>query len=191
MIHIDSGRVYYKALWGPPGGLTVYVSPYGPSDTTTQKLYDFTLSIGDTAYVRDNFHYEVIDIDTTLFLGIPRKTLHLGSGWNEWDTWVEGVGSVNGFFYPWAHLFEASCSMCFFTGHYVDSLGVEYTLTYDNPSTCETLEIEENKVHASIRCSGDRIEITSEKTETLKIFSADGRFVYGQKVPVGRELSKY
>ena len=194
LIHIDSGCVYFKALWGPPGGLTVYISPPGPSDTITQLLYDFNLNIGDTAYVNsENFTLTVIDIDTTNFLGIPRKTIHIGFGNNEWDTWVAGLGSVHGFFYPWAHTFEASCDLCFFTGFYSDTVGTQYSLSFDNPSTCETLELNLNPPEPEVktRCGLRKIWITLKKPEKMEIYSSDGKLVYRHLLPVGESVFEF
>ncbi|UKN00703.1 T9SS type A sorting domain-containing protein [Paracrocinitomix mangrovi] len=178
-IYIDSGRVFFKAIWGIQGGLNVFVSPPGPSDTITKKLYDFNLNVGDTAYIGTYGTHIVGSIDTTNILGVPRKTLHLFNGSNEHDTWIEGLGSLHGFFFPWAHLFEASCDLCFFTGNFTDSLGNDYTLTYDNPSTCETLDLPKLEESISIKYLPALAALSVQNAANLKakLYGIDGKLI--------------
>jgi hypothetical protein len=87
-----------------------------------QLLYDFSLSIGDTLNYLDCF-IEVLSVDLiTLLNNAKRKRLNVQinypDGVTKLDSWIEGIGSASGLFYPYKHcnrLYYSSLD-CFFIG---------------------------------------------------------------------------
>lgn len=72
-----------------------------PEDTIIRTLYDFSLSIGDTLYIKGmNYQYtaEVVSVDSINVNGKFRKRLSI-QGYM-YDTWIEGIGSIYGLFAP-------------------------------------------------------------------------------------------
>ena len=70
-----------------------------PEDTIIRNLYDFSLGIGDTLFIKgltEEYTAEVTEIDSILIQGEYRKQLitigYLG------DRWIEGIGSEYGLF---------------------------------------------------------------------------------------------
>ncbi len=95
-------------------------------DTTTQVLYDFGLSVNDTAYWQPSdppFPVIVQSIDTVWLAGRARKRFYLNVFEDEW---VAGVGSMLGLLRPFQYYFEASFSMNCFCGNYLDADSVPY-----------------------------------------------------------------
>jgi hypothetical protein len=124
---IDSGLVYYQSTAVMALGLlhTYY-------DPAINILYDFNLTIGDTAYIDDTDPAIVIDTTTSLILGAPRKSFLLNNG----DEVIHGLGSFTGFFRPFMSTFELGIGMCHFEGNYIDSLLNQYTLDYTISGGC-------------------------------------------------------
>lgn len=122
LIAVDSGKVFYRST-------APYVYSdlgFGYFDTTTQVLYNFNLLVGDTAYAEQE-PITVLAIDTVTLWGQARKHLMLS---NE-DEWIEGVGSVNGLFRPFAAtwgLEAVSYTMVDFCGYYMDADSLPYTM---------------------------------------------------------------
>jgi hypothetical protein len=92
---------------------------YGVSSTDEVKMYDFNLQAGDSAttnvpYSQLSYAKAIVSsIDTIKLLnGEPRKQFHLTNG----DVWIEGIGSLSGFFTPFEPLLTCGIShqlMCF------------------------------------------------------------------------------
>lgn len=78
------GKVYYKGE-----------DYWGPNTDTIVLLYDFTAEIGDTVYTGAWQAHIIQDVDSVMVDGQLRKRLRT------WDQdWIEGLGCINGFFYP-------------------------------------------------------------------------------------------
>jgi hypothetical protein len=73
-------------------------------DTSNYMLYDFALKAGDSVIISNAFRQSVKvyvqSIDSINLAGMFRKKLSLMSATFMPDTWVEGIGSLNGLFYP-------------------------------------------------------------------------------------------
>ena len=112
-IAIDQGRVYYRSSAPFVAGYTSYM------DTSVKVLYDFNLQLGDTAYMDQDEPVLVYQIDTVLLEGGPRRRFSLGNG----ETWIEGMGSTEGFLRPFLWIYECAYSLSSFCGDYqrVDS----------------------------------------------------------------------
>jgi len=106
----SSKRVYAK--------LNNWMYPiYPPSiilfqDTGDVLLYDFSLEIGDSVLIPSTFTYlKVNSIDSILISGNFRKYLVLNAEFHPWinSYWIEGIGSLNGLFWP---RFDQEFSIC-------------------------------------------------------------------------------
>lgn len=75
-------------------------------DTGDVLLYDFSLEIGDSIKIPSVFSYYqymyVINVDSIVVQGSYRKYLVLNSLLHPWvnSYWIEGIGSLNGLFWP-------------------------------------------------------------------------------------------
>lgn len=181
---IDSPKIYFKS-WAPQ------YNPYlAHQDTMTHLLYDFNLQVGDTAYfdASGGFPLIVMNIDTSYLLGVPRRALLLGNWGNVMDTWIQGVGSDKGLFYPWSHTFEAGSELCYFMGNYTDSLASSYTLLYDNPQICEELTVDEPVVARPCWIGLNQIHFYLESAENAKIYDLSGKLLFAEKIPANEYI---
>jgi hypothetical protein len=85
--------------------------PVGPSiDIREHLLYDFSLSVGDTFLVQnpsDSMHF-LNNSDSVLISGTWRKRMTFTTGSGIFPrTWIEGIGDINGLFYPFIWPFES------------------------------------------------------------------------------------
>jgi hypothetical protein len=81
-------------------------------DTGDVLLYDFSLEIGDSILIPSTFLYlKVNTIDSILVNGNFRKYLVLNAEFHPWvnSYWIEGIGSLNGLFWP---RFDQEFSIC-------------------------------------------------------------------------------
>src|ERR1041385_7184406 len=105
-------------------------------------LYDFSLEVGDTLVSGTDF-YAITSIDTPIYIGVPRKTLHVisnlldfgGHPWN--DRWIEGIGSpLSPLGLPgWPYLYRYHCNfdLC--------DILVNDSAAYISSSYCSTIGI--------------------------------------------------
>lgn len=167
-------RIYFGALRENED--RVY---YVPPGSTEGLLYDFTLSVGDTAYIRNFFCGDtdvpvvVSAVDTVVYYDIPRKRLHIGVEGYVSDIWVEGIGSLSG---PLYSVFEY-CIICPFWEllcfHQQDTL--LYLMPYATTCYETSVGIEEPEAAGSFRVSpgifsrGDYIvaEVPQNTTELM------------------------
>lgn len=72
-----------------------YIGWYNLQYDPERLLYDFSLSAGDTMYTNLSYYYVVRSIDTILYNGLLRRTLHVSEKLNAavTDHWIEGIGS--------------------------------------------------------------------------------------------------
>lgn len=152
------------------------------------KMYDFNLQVGDS--VTTNVPYSQLSyvkttvsaIDTIRLLnGEPRKQFHLVNG----DIWIEGIGSLSGFFTPFQPIMTCGVShqlMCF--------VNSEEEL-YHNPAiyysgACGKLSALENVSDEGLRISlvpnpvldWLTIRFVGQTSECeLDLFDVDGRLV--------------
>ncbi len=124
LLAVDSGKVFYRST----AEYTYSDLGWGYFDTTAQILYDFNLLVGDTAYDEQD-PITVVAIDTVAIWGQEREHLVLSND----DEWIEGVGSINGLFRPFAYtwgLESVSYEMVDFCGYYIapDSLPYQMCL---------------------------------------------------------------
>ena len=120
LLAVDQDKVFYRSIQPFYYGYEYY------GDTATQVLYDFGLSVNDTAYWQSSdpsFPVTVQSIDTVWLAGRARKRLHLNVFGDEW---VAGIGSIKGLLTPLQFWFEASYSMSNFCGNYLDADSVPY-----------------------------------------------------------------
>ncbi|MCH2233681.1 MAG: T9SS type A sorting domain-containing protein [Crocinitomicaceae bacterium] len=179
LVRIDAGKVIYQGINTIGFGLG-----HSHEGDTLVEMYDFNLEVG-AAYPG----YEPLYLDsitTTNFLGVPKRTFHWsdGTGGAE-DTWIEGMGSVNGFFRPVMSSFELGFNLCLYDGEYTDSLDVDYSLNYDNPSTCETLSV--NPIEHEIRFTKgpNWIQFETKESLPLSIYNLNGQLMYNEQLGSG------
>lgn len=82
---------------------------------SSKLLYDFNLAVGDTATVFpyeeynnnaiDSVNIIVLDIDSVMIFSSYRKRFKItptfcGTGWDNYEYWIEGIGSTAGLFGP-------------------------------------------------------------------------------------------
>lgn len=81
----------------------VYYIKY--ADTTFHEilLYDFSLSTGDTLH-SEGYNYVITAVDTPLYQGLPRRTLHVDYSGSK-DVWIEGIGSSQSPIFWWWHYY--------------------------------------------------------------------------------------
>jgi hypothetical protein len=100
----------------------------GSSDTIWRLLYNFSLQVGDTAYIDDNDGSQgpgdpaIIDsITTTNLYSYPfsLKVFHLSN----YDRIIECIGSEQGLFRPYTTSFEQSTRLCWSEGFFNDAEG--------------------------------------------------------------------
>jgi hypothetical protein len=113
------GKVYYKGedYW------------MFPTDSVVL-LYDFTAEIDDTVHTGSWQAHIIQDIDSVMIDGQLRKRLHT------WDqVWIEGIGCINGFFYPISEIPIAYWKV------WISCYYIEDEMIYQNPAfyNCYTL----------------------------------------------------
>lgn len=125
LLAVDSGRVYYRATAFYHAG----IDGLGYGDTTMRVLYDFDLAVGDTAYMQNglieppSWPAQVMNIDTVSVGGFARRRFELSGG----DTWVEGIGSLQGLLRPFLEIFENEYALDQFCGEYITADQMPYT----------------------------------------------------------------
>lgn len=67
-------------------------------DTVEEIIFDFSLGVGDTLFSGGDY-FTVVSIDTPLYFGVPRRTMHMVTspffgGTYAIDRWIEGIGST-------------------------------------------------------------------------------------------------
>src|SRR5690606_18763990 len=92
--------------------------------------------------------------------------------------------------------FEIGYVLCDFYGEYEDSTGTPYYHSVNIQSFfCSHgwIEIQDEKNNPKIqtRCGLDKVWITLQQPESVKIFSADGKFVYGMKLSAGESVFEF
>ncbi len=117
---------------------------YDHSDTLSNRLlYDFSKSVGDTINVLNSFEdtvkWAIVSIGLDSVGSGQRRYLEVKRvGWNYYDRWVEGIGSVRGLFAPvlepsgW---FETSFQLVCFTDK---GTGMQYEPFPDTTYHCNT-----------------------------------------------------
>jgi hypothetical protein len=116
LIAVNQNKVYFKSTQPFSYGYGVYY------DTTARVLYDFGLSVNDTAYWRNGSEPIIVQsIDTVWLAGRARKRLHVGT-----DDWVAGIGSMNGLLVPFQYYFEVAYTLDYFCGNYLSADSVAY-----------------------------------------------------------------
>lgn len=117
-IAVDGAQVLYRGTDGQ----------FFPPDTTLI-LYDFGLSVGDTAYwdAYYSFGYTtVVSIDTLIIVNRECRLFTMDNG----DQWLEGIGSLMGLFRPYLDTpFGCSDPVATYCANYMDS--VAYTICSD------------------------------------------------------------
>ncbi|MDR0437337.1 MAG: T9SS type A sorting domain-containing protein [Bacteroidales bacterium] len=96
-IHTRGDSVFYRSLSDLVGHYPNILCLEPHQDYL---LYDFSSSKGDS--IKDYCHYEdsyfpVLDVDSVKFGGIHRKRIRFRE--DDYDYWIEGMGSINGLFY--------------------------------------------------------------------------------------------
>ncbi len=163
LITVDGDRVLYHGLtWN-----------HAPPDTTVV-LYDFGLAVGDTAYWDAYYGFGnaiIQSVDMIQVVGRSRKRFHLNNG----DTWLEGIGSLMGFFRPWYET-PLGCdnptySYC---ADYVDEDGVAYTICSEDISLGLGVEnVEVAKIHPN-PSNGRFTVMTTSARGSYRVLDARG-----------------
>ena len=92
---------------------------YNDTSRDEHLLYDFDVKPGEALYYKignDSFGYYCQDIDSVYISGHLRKRYYFGHDHHpSGDIWVEGIGSIWGFFYPYLDLVEGGTWLgCYF-----------------------------------------------------------------------------
>lgn len=146
MIDEQNSNVGLVTLDGPSiNYLSIEIMDFGEMQTFyfdgVYEIYKFDLEPGDTAYYRDGYAMVVDSINFENPWGVPRRTFHMSHDFGESDVWIQGIGSIHGFFHPVFSNFESSDDICSFTGDYIDSLNQPYNIVHGNPVICESIGI--------------------------------------------------
>ena len=128
-------------------------------------LYDFSMDIGDTAYVgfelwgsgqqEDTAGFKLISIDTITQFGTPRRRFNMIHGFPSYGindyyrhmAWIEGMGSDNDPFYPFLCLWDGCES--WYTTLCFDSAGIQL---YQHPDfgTCSATSVGIDEVEPTL-----------------------------------------
>lgn len=120
LIRVDGAQVLYHGTDGQ----------YVPGDTTLV-LYDFDLTLGDTAYWDEyyGFGYTIVtEIDTLTLLGRQRRLFTMDNG----DRWLEGIGSLMGLLRAfWQTPLGCGFETFTYCATYLDEDSLTYTICSD------------------------------------------------------------
>jgi hypothetical protein len=143
---------------------------------TTVLLYDFSMTVGDTAYYDLLYledHAVVQSIDTLTISGQQRLRFLL----NNDDVWVQGVGSLLGFFRPIQPVslgcWFADLSFC---GYYISDAGKPYTICTDFVLTQDEPPLDRVLISAGPSV-GDFVVRGTRSGTRFMIFDARGALV--------------
>ncbi|UKN00702.1 T9SS type A sorting domain-containing protein [Paracrocinitomix mangrovi] len=171
LIRSDSGKVIFRNHYGPNWLLD---SDY--QDTLEHVLYDFNMLVDDTAYFDQGWPITVESIGTANVLGVTKNAWFLSNN----DTIVQGLGSMQGLMRPFKSTFESGQIMCSFIGTFIDTVNQDtVTLTYDNPSTCETLDLPNLEESISIKYlpALATLSVQNAANLTAKLYGIDGKLI--------------
>ena len=131
-------------------------------------LYDFSMNIGDTAYVgfelsgsgqqEDTAGFKLISIDTITQFGTPRRRFNMIHGFPAYGindyyrhmAWIEGIGSDNDPFYPFLCLWDG-CESSYTTLCYDSAETQLYQDSYY--SVCDTSWVGIEEIEPSLNIS--------------------------------------
>jgi hypothetical protein len=190
-------RVYAK--------LSSYLYPLYPAtvppfqDTSDCLLYDFNLQIGDSIKIPSTYWFYgylyVNNIDSTEIEGNYRKYWVLNSNLHPWENsyWIEGIGSLNGLFWPHYDREFSICNLECMTQDIVQLYIMDGGVgncpyipnSILNKEVNVELEIFPNPVHDNITLNFPRLE-TNEVVFT--IFDFTGKLIV-QKGKISTEQS--
>lgn len=158
-------------------------------------LYDFNVKKGDTIHSTAQGGYIsrlpiVTDVDTVqLYNGEHRKRIKINS-----DTWIEGIGSINGFDYPKRDFVTCDCNSSF----ELISFARENALTFYNSELCAGFDccqeikddiknIQEQKKLFDIYPNPTKEIITIKfasyiENSKFELFDLQGKIVYNEKI---------
>ena len=145
------------------------------SFTSTDTLwYDFSLQLGDSLEVECEY-LTVIDKQIEYFAGFNRTKLVFSCGPFPCLTWFEGIGSVNGVFYPQCITGGYNYLLCYFENN---------TLLYHNPyppSDCynftDNLEIPTISIKSNYSNNVLNIQTFSPEKYIVIIYDLFGRLI--------------
>lgn len=144
---------------------------------STVLLYDFSLTVGDTAYCDFLYlenHSIVVSIDTLTISGQQRLRFFL----NNEDIWVQGIGSLMGFFRPIEPV-SLGCSFAdlSFCGYYLNDEGEPYTICTDFGLTQEEVRLDRVMISAGPSVGDFLVQGTRSGTRFMIV---DGRGAFVQ-----------
>jgi len=152
LVAVDGERILYHGSDGSyvEAGLMV-------------QIYDFALEVGDTAYWDAYYAFGptvVSSIDTLNVEGRDRRLFRLD---NE-DRWLEGIGSLMGFFRP-VYETPLGCGDPLFSycADYRDEMGVEYSVCSDQMLSIEEASSEVPRVHPNPALDAFWIELDADE----------------------------
>jgi hypothetical protein len=181
---------YAGKLWGSLNGQSIGISVegsrvfyYDAGLDSIITLYDFSLSMGDTAYF-DNYMYNgyvmVAAVDTVTIEGHQRRRLILADEWgNPTDDWLEGIGSLQGLLRPlWVTPLGCGPVWYHYCAEYMDELAVPYTWCTDIVMPVEQMEQPAGiKVYPNPASATVTIERTAGNTQPYRLIDLQGRVV--------------
>ncbi len=171
------------------GSIDSFITP----ETTEILLYDFGLNEGDTTwkYISDtitanfiNDFLVVEDIDTILIHNTTRKVFSFYN--NSWTRWIEGIGNIQGLFFPSGDLTTGGENSNLICMHHNDTLmyfNEEYEscvpqFVIDNVALLPNHDI---KVYPNPVTAGS-VTFENLPFETLELYDANGRIIQTENV---------
>lgn len=178
---VEGEKVYYKNM-----GMMVEVI-----DTVPFVIYDFGLTLGDTAYVVEEegfIHYVVVSqIQTSTIFGTPVMKLEMQSEFGFGDTWIYGMGSEYGFFYRWMNHFETVYSVCDFVANNLDTVNgfSQYSHSPSGyPCNLNTGELSENS-GVQVHYYQEYMNINLALEDILYIYDSSGKLIWQEHLFAG------
>ena len=188
--------IYGSGAYCRTNGLKTFVRVTSNCSDTEYLMYDYSMSIGDTAHVGYNLYSSpdtanitLQNIDTVIYFGVARRRFHMLFNHNQPHstflnipmTWIEGIGSDWNPFYP-VYCLHDGCESTYSLRCY-DSSGVQL---YMNPaiSICDSATgINEYDAAKEINISPNpatsefRIMNAEFRIESVEVFD-----VFGKKI---------
>jgi hypothetical protein len=144
-LYMDSSKVFIKRILEYDVGCNQGWSQ--PLTNEWELLYDFDLSVGDSAYSYYSEPY-ITGIEEVEIQGVFRKKFIIGEGI---DYYIQGIGSVNHPLYPKMELFETGYDVC------------SSELYYSGPSIIDSISFSPN-------CEGGFLSSRNQSQSRIRVY---------------------